>query len=184
MNCFNLLLRLNIFSTSCEDPTVLASEVVRMAALLLAWFAGSKVRVQSVAAWWWYRLCNHTVLVDGVVMIKVGGDGISICGVGIKRQNDLAGTQDQTDVLGHGSTGCPVWLWGPGSWQGINFLACTLKQTQARVCGANCKRLQFLPAVIDFFSNTALFPGIESLAGLLSSLHFCPELGCDLQQVR
>lgn len=23
---------------------------------------------------------------------------------------------------------------GPGGWQGINFLACILKQTQARVC--------------------------------------------------
>lgn len=71
MNCFNLLLWLNIFSTSCEDPTVLASEVVRMVALLLAWFAMSEVRVQSVAAWWRYLLCNHTVLVDGVVMVKV-----------------------------------------------------------------------------------------------------------------
>lgn len=49
---------------------------------------------------------------------------------------------------------------GPGGWQGVNFLACTLKQTQARVCGADCKRLQFLSAAIDFFSNTAVFPGI------------------------
>lgn len=71
MNCFNLLLSLNIFSTSCENPTVWASEVVGMVALLPAWFAMSKVRVQSVDAWWWYRLWNHTVLVDGVVVVKV-----------------------------------------------------------------------------------------------------------------